>query len=96
MECKKTTELKYLRTALLSLGFPILGLLILSCSHSMYIQEKMEFVANQPGTPFKESPCVKLLDMIGCISLLVPVAIWSGILFVKIWRKVRVSSHDMP
>jgi hypothetical protein len=74
MVCRNRNGHKCL-LALASLGFPILGLIVLSCSHSMYVREKTEFFANQREPPFKESFCVKALDVIGGISLLMPIAI---------------------
>ncbi len=67
----------------------LLGFLLLTASQGLYVQEKMVSHAEQPLSLFEESLLVKLLDIFGCILLMVPLLMLAVILLMKILKVIR-------
>ena len=89
MDCdkKKFGLLHLMPLALLCLS--VFGFYLLSCSHSIYVQEEIAYSSCPTENHFEESVFVKSIDIIGLLFIFLPLAGWLGILFAKIWKSIR-------
>ena len=86
MECKKKPIFKLLQFPI-SMGFALLGCVLLAFSQAIYVRDKTSFCA-------EESIMVKFLDVIGCALFVMPLALFLGNLAVRRILKFSTFKHS--
>ena len=88
MECKLRFILERHHFAI-SILFLLLGSIILSYSHALYVGEKVAYYATHPSTPFEESMSVKTLDVLGLVFMSLPFINVVMVVFLKFFKNPR-------